>query len=383
MLRSGVTESCCAIGWCVHPFPTGDGSIMRAALLWMFVCAASLVSGGRHAAVEPMPAAPPPVRLATLPPFDRVIRLNVEYDDALVEQHGARVEELIREAVAIHNVEWRRYRRDWFEVGQLMLRPSTADRDASYVLAKFLHRTTEQADTIHVNIVGRALEVYTSGTEAMPIGGLAYRGSDAVVISSTPGVTADLLAYYLFHELGHCWDAYDIPFLGGDTTFGSKTRMTFDVDAGNEEIMEDSPGPQPRGTPKRAPMVIREKLARARAVAGSLSGYAAIHDLLLHEPSHANPAYIEKKGMVLAAAGPDRDKVADLLRSYEITRRQMRDDAEVRQQIAEHYWRANDAIRNRDYDAADAELQIIRSIGASPDVHMLIGAVQKKVRRRR
>jgi hypothetical protein len=25
----------------------------------------------------------------------------------------------------------------------------------------------------------------------------------------------------------------------------------------------------------------------------------------------------------------------------------MRDDAEVRQQIAEHYWRANDAIRSR------------------------------------
>ena len=67
----------------------------------------------------------------------------------------------------------------------------------------------------------------------------------------------------------------------------------------------------------------------------------------------------------------------------EITRRQLRDDTEVRQQIAEHYWRANDAIRKHDYRTADAELQMIRTIGASPDVHMLVGAVEKKVRRRR
>jgi hypothetical protein len=54
----------------------------------------------------------------------------------------------------------------------------------------------------------------------------------------------------------------------------------------------------------------------------------------------------------------------------------------VREQIAAHYWRANDAIRSQDYDTADAELQAIRAIGASPDVHMLVGAAEKKVRRR-
>ncbi|MFL6247867.1 MAG: hypothetical protein ACJ74H_17730 [Thermoanaerobaculia bacterium] len=350
---------------------------------WMFVCLASLAGGARHTAVLSMPAAPPPLWRVELLPFDRVIRLNVEYDKALVEQHGERVEEFIREAIAMHNVEWHRYRREWFELGQLTLRPSAPDRDASYVLAKFLHRTTEEPDTIHVLVTGRPQEVYTSGTDAMPIGGLAYRGSDALLVSATPGVPVELLAYYLFHELGHCWDAYDIPFHGGDTTFGSKTRMTFDVDAGNEEIMEDSSGPLPRGTRRRAPMMIREKLARARGVARELPVYAAIHDLLLHEPSPANPVYIEKKGEVLAKAGADRPKIAQLLRTYEITQRQLRDDAEVRHQIAEHYWRANDAIRGRDYETADAELQMIRSIGASPDVHMLIGAVEKKVRRRR
>jgi hypothetical protein len=130
-------------------------------------------------------------------------------------------------------------------------------------------------------------------------------------------------------------------------------------------------------------MVIREKLARARAVARELPVYGAIHDLLLHEASPANPAYIEKKGVVLAKAGADRPRIADLLRTYEITQRQLRDDTEVRQQIAEHYWRANDAIRRHDYETADAELQMIRAIGASPDVHMLVGAVEKKVRRRR
>jgi hypothetical protein len=349
----------------------------------MSVCLASLAGGLRYTTVPPLPIGPPTANRVVLPPFDRVIRLNVEYDDAFVDQHGAGVEAFLREVVAIHNAEWRRYRREWFELGRVTLRSSTPDLDASYVLAKFLHRTTEQPDTIHVLVTGRPLEVYTSGTHATPIGGLAYRGSDALVVSATRGVSVDLLAYYLFHELGHCWDAYDIPFHGGDTTFGSKTRMTFNVDAGNEEIMEDSAGPLPRDTPKRAPMVIREKLARARAVARELPVYTAIHDLLLHEPSPSNSAYIEKKGVVLARAGVHRARVADLLRTYEITRRQMRDDAAVRQQIAEHYWRANDAIRNRDYETAEAELQMIRTIGASPDVHMLVGAVEKKVRRRR
>lgn len=356
---------------------------MPKVLLWLSVCLASLAGGTRCSDGALLPAAPPPANGMVLPPFDRVIRLDVEYDQALAEQHGERAEEFVREAIAVHNLEWRRYRREWFELGQFTFRPSAPDRDASYVLAKFLHRTTSKPDTIHVNLTGRPLEVYTSGTAAMPIGGLAYRGSDALVISSTPGVTVELLAYYLFHELGHCWEAYDIPFRGGDTTFGSKTRITFDIDAGNEEIMEDSPGPLPRNTPRRAPMVLREKLARARAVAGGLPVYAATHDLLLHEPSPSNPAYIEKKGALLARAGADRPKIADLLRTYEITRRQLRDDAEVRQQIAAHYWRANDAIRNRDYETADAELQRIRAIGASPDVHMLVGAVEKKVRRRR
>lgn len=351
--------------------------------LWMSVCLASLSGGTRHPDAALLPFEPPPLNGAVLPPFDRVIRLDVEYDEALAAQHGDGVEEFIREAIAMHNLEWRRYRREWFELGRLTLRPSAPDRDASYVLAKFLHRTTSQQDTIHVNVVGRPLEVYTSGTHATPIGGLAYRGSDALVISSTPGVTVELLAYYLFHELGHCWDAYDIPFLGGDTTFGSKTRTTFDLDAGNEQIIGDSPGPLPRGTPRRAPMVIREKLARARAVTRHLPVYPSIHDLLLHEPSPANPVYIEKKGVVLARAGTDRPKVADLLRSYEITRRQLRDDAEVREQIARHYWLAHDAIRNHDYETAEAELHAIRWISSSPDVHMLVGAVEKKVRRRR
>lgn len=354
---------------------------MRTLLLWIAVGLASLAGSGRHAVPVSMPGSPPPG--AEPPSFARVIRLHIEYDEAFAAQHGDRVEEVIQEAIAIHNVEWSRYRREWFELGRLTHRPSAPDRDASYVLAKFLQRTVGQPDTIHVHLTGRPLEVYTSGTHAMPIGGLAYRGSDALVVSATPGVTVELLAYYLFHELGHCWDAYDIPFHGGETTFGSKTRFTFDVDAGNEEIMDDSPGPRPRETPRRAPMMIREKLARARAVAGGLPVYGAIHDLLLHEPSPANPAYIEKKGVVLANAGADRPRIADLLRAYEITQRQLRDDAGVRQQIAEHYWRANAAIRSHDYEAADAELRTIRAIGASPDVHMLVGAVEKKVRRRR
>ncbi len=356
---------------------------MRTLSVWLLVCVLTITGRGWHAVVPTLPATAPLLRKAVLPPFEEVIHLDIEYDDALVEQHGTGTEEFIRSAIAIHNIEWRRYRREWFNVRKVAERASSDDRDASYVLAKFLQRTTEDVATVHVMISGRPLEVYTSGTHAMPIGGLAYRGSDALLVSSTPGVTADLLAYYLFHELGHCWDSYDIPFHGGDTTFGSQTRRTFEIDAGNEEIMHDSRGPLPRATPHRAPMVIREKLDRAAATAGHLPIHAAIRDVLLHEPSPANPVYIAKKGDILADAGANRSTVADLLRRYEITQRQLRDDAAVRQQIAEHYWRANDAIRSHDYETADAALGMMRTLDATPDVHMLIGAVTKKVRRRR
>ncbi|HEX6095093.1 MAG TPA: hypothetical protein VF432_02125 [Thermoanaerobaculia bacterium] len=108
---------------------------MRTSLLWMFVCLAALAGGARHGIPVSMPAAPPALKKVELPPFDRVIRLDVEYDDAFAGQHGDRVEERIREAIAIHNVEWSRYRREWFELGRLTFRPSEPDRDASYVPA--------------------------------------------------------------------------------------------------------------------------------------------------------------------------------------------------------------------------------------------------------
>lgn len=360
---------------------------MRPILTWLFVCllsfAASVPHTAPHADRALLPHDPPSQRAHPMT-LDRIVRLHVEYDETLIEQHGEAVEEFIREAVALHNVEWRRYRRDWFDVAQLTFRPSGKERDASYVLASFLHRTAEAADTIHVNIVGRALEVYTNGVQPMPVGGLAYRGSDAVLISALPGVPAELLAYYLFHELGHCWDAHDIPFHGGDTTFGSKTRMTFEIDAGNEEIMDDAPGPLPRATPRRAPMFIREKLLRAWDATRGTPVAGPLHDLLLHEPSPANPSYMAKKRALLLAAAHDRERVTNLLRTYEITPRDVREDANVRHQIADHYWRANDAIRKRDYDTAEAELQTIRTMAAaSPGEHMLVGAVERKVRKRR
>lgn len=355
---------------------------MHRTLVWVLVGAIAAAAGVRPVGV-PLPVAPPSQRAQPLE-LDRVVRLHVEVDQSFVEQHGDAVEAVLREAIALHNLEWRRYRRDWFELAQLTFRASDGERDASYVLAKFLERTSERPHTIHVNVVGYALEVYTSGSDAMPVGGLAYRGSDAVVISATPGVSPELLAYYLFHELGHCWDAHDIPFHGGDTTFGSKTRMTFDIDAGNEEIIEDAPGPLARDTPRRAPMILREKLLRAYSDARGTNVAAPLRDLLLHEPSPANPAYATKKRALLARAGAERGTVERILATYEITPGAARHDAHVRHRIADHYWRANDAIRRRDYEAAEAELQAIRTTAAeAPGVQMLLGAVERKVRKRR
>jgi hypothetical protein len=333
--------------------------------------------------VGQFPSRPPRPDSVQSPHDERVVRLVIEYDDAFVSQHGAAAEDVIREAVALHNIEWRRYRREWFEID--LVRGQTSDeRDASYVLAKFLHRTVSAANTIHVLMTGAPLEVYTTGTHATAIGGLAYRGSDALVISATPGVTAPLIAYYLFHELGHCWDAYDIPFGGGDTTYGSKTRTTYRVDAGNEEIIEDSPGPRPRDTRHRAPALLREKLARARVVAKETRSYVPLHDLLLYEPSPANSAYMAKKQELLAHAGSERKAIASLLHRYELTPRHAREDQTFREQLAAHYWRANDAIADRNYDVAEQELAAIQSLAESmPDVHLLVGAVEKKIRKRR
>lgn len=333
--------------------------------------------------VEQPSLRPPRLDAPRSPHDERVVRLAIEYDDAFAAEHGDAAEDVIREAVALHNVEWHRYRREWFDA-ELRHVPTSGERDASYVLAKFLHRTVAASDTIHVLVTGAPLEVYTSGTRAMPIGGLAYRGSDALVISATRGVTAELIAYYLFHELGHCWDAYDIPFGGGDTTYGSKTRVTYRVDAGNEEIMEDSPGPRPRDTRLRAPALLRAKLARAHAVAKDTPSYLGLHDLLLYEPSPANPAYVAKKQALLADAGAERQAVAAMLERYELTPQHVRQDASFREQLAEHYWRANDAIADRNFDAAEQELAAIQSLAQSmPDVHLLVGAVEKKIRKRR
>src|SRR6185436_822593 len=135
------------------------------------------------------------------------------------------------------NIEWQRYRGEWFEISELQLRSSGSELDASHVLGSFLLSTASEPSTIRVRIVGRQLEVYSDGRTAMPVGGLAFRGSDVVLVSAPANVTVELLAYYLFHEIGHLWEAYDIPFAGGETTYGDKSRYTFDVDAGNAEIL--------------------------------------------------------------------------------------------------------------------------------------------------
>lgn len=339
------------------------------------------------AAPEPVryPAAPPRHEAPDLTGRDPVVKVHVEYDEHLVAQHGENVEQFIRDAVMRHATEWRRYRREWFDVERLTFRPSGSERDASYVLAAFQRRSPEAPGTIHVRLVGRPLEVYTSAVRPVTVAGVAYRGSDTVVISATRGVSAELAGYYLFHEIGHCWGAHDLPFGGGDSTFGSKSRYTFDIDAGNAEIIHDSGGPKPRTAPARAPLMIEGKLGEAEALGLDAATNARLSDLLLHEPSPANPAYQRKKRQLLASRPRgEAAAIASLLKPYEITRRQARQDGDLRARIAEHYWRANDALARHDYLTAELELAAIRAADASsPDVHLLVGAVERKIRRRR
>ncbi len=310
------------------------------------------------------------------------VRLRIVVDDAFVKAHGRDWRAFIEEAVAIHNVEWQRVRREWFEIDRIVVEPSAGVRDASWVLARLNQTTVHEPGTIHVRITGEPLYVYSDGVSARAIGGLAWRGSDTAVVSATRGLRVDLAAYYLFHEIGHCWEAFDLPFGGGHSTFGSKRSVTFEVDAGNGQIMEDSRGPRPRDAPKYAPGLLRARIAAARHATKNPDLFRRLHDLMLHEPSPANREYLAKRDALLARAGSERPALSAFIRTWEITPRHAREEAAARAHLAEQYWIANDAVARGDVQTAATALDAIDDLhDEHADVHFLVAAVEKKVRR--
>lgn len=360
---------------------------IRATVMAVTVCVAAAVYGAAETvlltrAVAGLPSSPPaPVVVQPRNVTSSRIVVNVEYDHAFLEQHGPSTRDFINESLTKHNIEWLRFRDDIFVLGELSLHDSGIEEDASHLLAEFMLRTAASPGTVNVRLTGRPLKVYSDGIGAQQIGGLAYRRSDAVVISSTPGVTTDLLAYHLFHELGHCWDAYDLPFKGGESTFGEGT--SFEVDAGNVEILTASKGPQPRATPNLAPRLIELKLRRARSATADDETYKRLADLMLHEPSPSNHSYVRKKRQLLTEVdAPDRRRIEAVVRTYEITPRHQRADAALMERIAEHYWEADRAIRAGDDDRAAAAIEKMHALHEqNPHLHLLVGAVERKLRR--
>jgi hypothetical protein len=315
---------------------------------------------------------------------DPVIRVQVAYDQHLASRHGVMLEWFVREALAIHTAEWRQYRGERFALGSMRLADSGKERDALYVLTRFLMESAESPQTIHVSLIGRPLEVYRKGSGRTPVSGLAFRGSDTVLISVVERVSAQALAYSLFHEIGHLWETHDLPFAGGHSTFGSKSGgYSFVVDAGNVEILQASRGPVPRVTPNRAPAVIGKKLDRARRLTDDAAVRRQLVDIVMHEPSLANQSYVrKKKALLLASRGKNRARVREFLQELERTSNHPPHDASIRQQIADHYWRANDLIARRQYNAAEREILAIQAIDVDDDLHLLVGAMEKRIRRR-
>lgn len=313
----------------------------------------------------------------------QVVRVSVAYDSAFARDHAGKAEELIAQALGIVNIEWQRYRAEWFEIADMQLQSSGDELDASHVLGSFLLGTSAEPATIRVQIVGRQLEVYSNGRAATPVGGLAFRGSDVLAVSAPASVTVDLLAYYLFHEIGHLWEAFDIPFAGGETTYGDKSRYTFDVDAGNAEILDGSSGPAARDTPNLAPAIIARRLAAARKLTTDPMHLRRLHDLLLHEPVPSNPAWVRKKQELFADVRDER--IRQFVRDQETTPRERREETEVRKQLAAHYWRANEALTKGDTALAEEQLEAMRVLQeaeANANVRILLGAVERKIRRR-
>ena len=349
---------------------------------WVVIGVLTLSITGSSASLPSFPDAPPAV--AAVPVSQRLIKLRIVVDESAVQQHGDGLEGLLQEAVALHNIEWRRVRNDWFTIGEIAYSATGGVRDALYLLTGLLHHTVQEPGTIHVRVTGEPLEIYSNGVSARSIGGLAFRGSDVLVVSAAAGVGPDLLAYYLFHEIGHLWDALDLPFGGGHSTFGTKRFATFSVDAGNSQIIEDSPGPRPRDTPLLATAAVRAKFAAARAAVRDPVVYRDLHDLLLHEPSRANPAYVAKRDALLARAGKESGAVKRLLRRYEIGPQYASTNRQSRRELAEQYWIVNDAIARGELAVAEAALADIETLqaGEGRETRILISAVGKKIRRR-
>lgn len=312
----------------------------------------------------------------------RVIRVSVAYDADFDRDRDGKAEELIEQALGIVNIEWQRYRGEWFEISEFQLQSSGPELDASHVLGSFLLSTAWEPSVIRVRIVGRQLEVYSDGRTAMPVGGLAFRGSDVVLVSAPANVNLELLAFLLFHEIGHLWEAYDIPFAGGDTTYGDKSRYTFDLDAGNAEILDSSRGPSPRTTPNLAPAIIDRRFAEARRLTQDAAILGRLQDLLLHEPMPSNPAWERKKRELFDMVHDER--IRRFVLDQETTPRERREETEVRRQLAAHYWRANEALSNRDATVAEQELDAMRLLQeteANENVRILLGAVERKIRK--
>lgn len=216
----------------------------------------------------------------------------------------------------------------------------------------------------------------------MPVGGLAFRGSDVLLVSAPASVTVELLAYYLFHEIGHLWEAYDIPFAGGETTYGEKSRYTFDVDAGNAEILEGSGGPSPRSTPNLAPAIIARRLEAAGRLTRDPATLGRLRDLLLHEPMPSNPAWEAKKRRLFATVQDER--IRRFVLDQEVTPGERREETEVRRQLAAHYWRAHEALGRGEASVAERELDAMRLLQdqeANGNVRILLGAVGRKIRK--
>lgn len=325
------------------------------------------------------PSIAPAAKRAVLEFPERRVRLDIEIDPLLAAR-GKEFELLLREAVAIHNVEWRRYRREWFEIARIRT-VEEEGRDALYALARLSLRTQERPDTIHVRIVGTPLEVYSTGRDVTPVAAMAYRSSDAVVVAAIPGVSAELLAYYFFHELGHCWDGRDLQIRGGNSTFGE--GISFEIDPGNAEMIELASGPLPRTTPHLAPAVVRRKLRHVRGTVMDPCMRERVEDLILHEASPANPVYVEKKRAVLRESGPERARIAGLLKRYEARPRQT-PDATALENLAQSYWLAHEAIVAGDFATAERELAAMEDLHGAPETfQMLVGAAKQKVRKRR
>src|SRR5687768_1399923 len=110
-------------------------------ILFLSAPVALIIAGHSWSRADQMRPAPPTTdnrRAQEWLSPQQVVRVKVAYDADFARDRAGKAEEVIAQALDLVNIEWQRYRGEWFETAEMQLQSSGDELDASHVLGRFL-----------------------------------------------------------------------------------------------------------------------------------------------------------------------------------------------------------------------------------------------------